>query len=415
MQRLMGVLNQIPDFYMGDVYTQIFNVLERGENVQLIGLKRFGKSFLLRNLEANQNRIKKSNNFPLNSSIILSDMELLADGSTDNILKHVFGGLLGRDVHSSSTAELTLKIREYFNAVRKEGRIVVLILDTVERLGVFNSVDFFNYLNGLHKENAGFLRIIFSFERQVDFVKAKKIYGDFVRLMIGKPIFMRRLNKKESEWFIESNNSLVPKLTISKEDKLKIIDVSAGYMFCIKRLFEAAIAGENLDDLINNPQKLPGLAYNFETVLEGVAGEADTLLKLAKGENDLNADDLELLKKYELIDDKNNFLCPVFRNYLIHKFSITGNSHTENFGEISIATRFTALEHKMFEYLYKNKGKIIKRDELIEYTWGTKSVIGISDAAINQLIMRLRSKLRKANSNIKIDTFRSRGVMLSEI
>ena len=60
---------------------------------------------------------------------------------------------------------------------------------------------------------------------------------------------------------------------------------------------------------------------------------------------------------------------------------------TEN-GEVLLKAR----EYKLFEYLYKNKNRIVPKDELFSAVWGDSFY---SDGTLNVHIRKLREKLEK--------------------
>lgn len=47
----------------------------------------------------------------------------------------------------------------------------------------------------------------------------------------------------------------------------------------------------------------------------------------------------------------------------------------------------------LLEILYDQQGKIVPRDKLVEYVWGEKEAVGVSEQALDALIRRLRDRL----------------------
>ncbi len=64
--------------------------------------------------------------------------------------------------------------------------------------------------------------------------------------------------------------------------------------------------------------------------------------------------------------------------------------------------QFTNKEYDFFEFLAKNKNRPFTRDQLIEKIWGY-DYIG-DTRTIDNLVKRIRKKLKKANSSLKITT-----------
>lgn len=67
-------------------------------------------------------------------------------------------------------------------------------------------------------------------------------------------------------------------------------------------------------------------------------------------------------------------------------------------------------ELKIFHYLLKNKGKIISRDELMDYLWDNNEFIDDNTLTVN--INRLRSKLENIGLNDVIITKRGQGYII---
>lgn len=410
-RRINTPFTDIPDFFRQDVYKDIFDSVEKSGNIQLVGLWGFGKSLTLRVLESNQENIKKNLKVDDNTLVFLSDLSLLADNSTSLVLKHIFAKMLGLEkLQSTEGLDLTQGIQKYFDKVRKDGKKIILILDSLEKLESNNNLDVFNFLHALYKQNIDFLSFVFCFEHKVSWERARDKFGDLGRLMFSRILYLTPLNNKEENWFFDAQAGMIPETDISFATKKLILVSSGGYMVTIKRLIEAETSGEDVKTIIENPDRLAGLAYSLDILLDGLGAEIETLKKVVNGdtnENDLNQ--IDILRKHYLIDEKNIFLSRVLENYLRKKFGNKSNLYEEKVGDLDINARLTASEYKILDFLNKNKGKISSREDIINTTWGEKAEVGISDHALDQIISRLRKKLANSNSKIGIETLRGRG------
>ncbi len=70
----------------------------------------------------------------------------------------------------------------------------------------------------------------------------------------------------------------------------------------------------------------------------------------------------------------------------------------------------TKNEYSILYYLSKNKGKIVSRDEIMDYLWESEEFI--DDNTLNVNIKRLRTKLEEIGLNNKIETKRGQGYIL---
>ena len=91
--------------------------------------------------------------------------------------------------------------------------------------------------------------------------------------------------------------------------------------------------------------------------------------------------------------------------------SVSVNEMGERFKGIEIPVRLTRNEIKLLQLFIGKKGKIIPREEGIEYLWGERS-LGVSDHAYDQIVLRLRRKLRSSIPRAGIETVRGRGHLL---
>lgn len=75
---------------------------------------------------------------------------------------------------------------------------------------------------------------------------------------------------------------------------------------------------------------------------------------------------------------------------------------------------FTKKENLLYKLLLSNIGDICERETIIETVWPEYADIGVSDWTIDQLIARLRTKLKLQKSPYAVKTVRTRGYRLVE-
>jgi hypothetical protein len=78
------------------------------------------------------------------------------------------------------------------------------------------------------------------------------------------------------------------------------------------------------------------------------------------------------------------------------------------------AVDFSKKENMLFNLLLENLGEICEREVIIETVWPEYDDLGVSDWTIDQLVARLRSKLKKQGSQYLIKTVRTRGYRMVE-
>ena len=78
---------------------------------------------------------------------------------------------------------------------------------------------------------------------------------------------------------------------------------------------------------------------------------------------------------------------------------------------IIFGKRLTKNEEKLLKYFLKNKGGILSRADGMGYLWG-ENAVEISDHAYDQIVLRLRKKLKNAVPKADVETVRGRGHIL---
>lgn len=258
-----------------------------------------------------------------------------------------------------SLEELVDRLNELKNK-RERG---VLLVDSFENdIGKMMSI---------YDQYRDWVTFVFSVERELLMRSAYNVF------------YIKPLSGKNAEWFMES---LIESAGVRVDgEKIKrIIEVSGGVMGIMKRILELVVDGRSLEDVVDNPGKHVKLAYQLELMMDG----------LGKDKNDQ-----DLLKKYYLIGDNGEFVSKVMENYMNYPGGVMKKKY------------LTVEEDKVMSSLERNKGKIVSREEIIDRIWGSGSDKDISDHALDQLIHRLRNKLKR--SGVTIETVRGRGYILN--
>ncbi|MFZ3301190.1 MAG: winged helix-turn-helix domain-containing protein [Microgenomates group bacterium] len=395
MSLFYAPFTDIPKGFRNEMLDDIFKASEKGQSLQVVGPKRFGKSLSFRLIESFQTDIYKERGIK-NTSIYLSNLDLLSEKTTNSAVKYLFGRLIGLDPFKDlDGASLTNRLQEYFKKLKSEGKKIIIIIDNFEKLRFFGQKDIFDLLWAIYTNNSQNVSYVFAFDNEIDKTEAISLYGDLGRLISEKVIHFKPFEVHESKWFLDSTCKMA-EIEIDSETKKMIIDVSGGYSFCIKRLVEAYSEGLDIDEIIKNPAISPSLNYNFDSLYNDVYKITSNNQKLV---------DCGVLKS----DGK--FVCAVFENYIKLKETQKTKQSSDSVGDIDINQNLTASEHKILQILNANLNKICARDEIIEKLWGENALGDISDHALDQIISRLRKKLIGSKANL--ETLRGRGYRLS--
>jgi DNA-binding response OmpR family regulator len=80
----------------------------------------------------------------------------------------------------------------------------------------------------------------------------------------------------------------------------------------------------------------------------------------------------------------------------------------------TVEESFTRQEYSILTLFLKNPGKVLTRDDIGAVLWGESSYEKYSDWAIDQLMSKLRKKLKEIGVNVEISTLRGRGYKFTQ-
>lgn len=281
-------------------------------------------------------------------SLILRSL-LLMDG---------FYGVDGNLFTEKKVLDLTDKLEEF----KQKGEIGVVLVDSVKD-------ELMNTIMSLYGQYRNHVIFVFSTQKEIQIKSRYEV------------IYIEPWKKSDMEWFLES---LVGESGVDINSTVinEIIVNSGGFAGIAKRLFELVVAGETVEKIGEQPWRYTRLAYQLESIVKGVGV--------------VRNDYIELFKKYYLVDKNGNFLSKVLENFVKH---------------LSEAKSYlTAEEHKLMVFLEKNKGEIVDREKIIVAIWGENANGEIADHALDQLMHRLRNKVKI--DGVEIETVRGRGYIL---
>lgn len=359
----------IPPFFRQKIIEYVLEIVKKGESLQLVALPGAGKTMLAKFLV---------------SQFVFEYIDLNLAGE--------------------NAANLVLKNPK----IGKEP--LVIIFDSLDLLDRPLSKNLYQTLAGIKDKYRPNLSYIFLFDREIIKMENLLPFGRLGTCLTENVTYLPLLNQKESLWYIKECEKLY--LSNLDDKQIKIIsEISGGFPRTLKQLTRLAGKGQ-LERVIINPSSEIHLNYHFEQLLESLFLEKETLKKIiAKEFISQNNDSLSALRNLFIVDDKNNFLLPLFTKFLQQKFAL---SFEEQIGEkIIVKAQLTANEYSALNYLEKHFGKICSREEISNSIWGEKASLEVTNHAIDQLLHRLRKKLSEAQPPVKLQTIRKRGHRLS--
>ncbi len=126
---------------------------------------------------------------------------------------------------------------------------------------------------------------------------------------------------------------------------------------------------------------------------------------------------ISLLKDGELtIPLFQEFIQKQFKDILEKKKTITfdENTNTIKKGHEPLSDKLTLSEFRLLRLLLENPEEVLEREKIIKSVWqDSKSVAGVTDQAVDQLVFRLRKKIEAdPNQPQYLQTVKGRGIKL---
>ena len=143
---------------------------------------------------------------------------------------------------------------------------------------------------------------------------------------------------------------------------------------------------------------------NVQNVLKGYKLNIDNFIKKPYIPEELDAHIqavLRRIKNFIIIHEKKNLL--LMGEYIF-------NVDKQILQYKTIIYKLTAREGQILEKLYEQKGRLVPRKSLLEELWGANDFF--TSRSLDVFINRLR-KILSHDSNVKIETMRGRGFLLS--
>ncbi len=370
MKQNLLSFSEIPSDFQKELFEKIAAIIKKGESVQLYGVSGSGNSLVARSL-IQSNEIKKKY-FVGGYSFILFDANLLLERTVVGLYRFFLTLFPSNSDLISDPAFIQNKIDEKITGFCERGKLI-LIIDHMNELCLPELKPFFVNLYGIYRKMEPNLNFIFMFSNTIKDSDLEN-FGPIKRLIVQNVIKNNGFCKKDGLWFIGEKEKQA-RIRLTDEEKEKLYELSGGFPRTLKRLVESVGRGLELDKLQSDPAIDPLLVIHLEELLQ-------------------NKDDLQRIPVLEsLVKSKEN---------ADRGESLTG---------LKLIEKLTRNEEILLKLFLKNQGNIVKRADGIEHLWG-ESAMEVSDHAYDQIVLRLRKKLKGSYPSAGIETVRGRGHVL---
>lgn len=425
-----------------DEIEKILSFIKEGNSAQLVSIPGVGRSSFLGLLAYNRNvREKHMGASQKNFHFVYLNFSEIRIRPLSDVFKFIFIGILDslkdrgfekryEEVNKifKESAQLKdelvifsgLKKAIDFLALQKDLTIVLLFDRFDEYLQTVDNA-FFAGLRVLRNRAKYKFSIVFSLNRPLEDTFEPTFFADFYDFVVGKIVYLPITDATGVEFRI----AYLEKITNKKLDntlKAQIFELTGGHTNLMRLCAESLLASSNAADTtqkLENKQVLRKYFLTQKPVRSALFAIWNFLTPqeqnlMAKG----NYKETPFLEKVGLV---NNGLLTIalFGDYVKEKSAALNKSAKIEVnqkgeiikGQMVLSDKLTSLEYKLLKYMLENKERILEKEEIINAIWGDqKTVLGVTDQALDQLIFRLRKKIED-NPNVpeNILTIKGRG------
>lgn len=223
-----------------------------------------------------------------------------------------------------------------------------------------------------------------------------KAYHEKLQVITKSAFIIKPFTESESFKILKSYEVKYD-LKISTNAKDKIAILSGGHTGLIKNIFLREIDNPNSDHEIIGLLDDEGVVRWLEQICKDLPKNVlEDILSRTK-----SIESQEILKKFGIINEKGKVFSPVFENYLEKKL--------KSAPQLPVDLKLTNQEKQVYDYLIKNAGNIISREEIGDIMWGEKSAENYSEWSIDQMIYRIRKKIKLLQNGDQIVTKKKMG------
>lgn len=328
---------------------------------------------------------------------------------------------------TSSYSQLLDALRNLLLEVTNSGLEVVFFLGEFDELS-FGTRIFYKNLKSLWTRLFPRLHYVFLVTKVVDIQDYYSIWDELSEPILQNVLYIPLPIGKDFDYLLKRFSTEF-ETHVSDEDIAVIEETCGGHPYSMK----AAIRLLRDHDFVSPIQFEETLLENYElqSVASGVyerrsPEEQEVLLKIIQ-EKDLDESEKKVSKflvQLGLIADRNGKY-RLFSHLFLHTIekrmkeydqaqfpkSLTFDPKTGAvlYSGKTVEEQFTRQEYSILSLFLKNPDKLLSRDDIGAVLWGESSYEKYSDWAIDQLMSKLRKKLKQIGSNIDIVTLRGRG------
>ncbi|MFC1649457.1 winged helix-turn-helix domain-containing protein [Patescibacteria group bacterium] len=340
-----------------------------------------------------------------------------------------------KKIYEDNKLEYSALLRELKNFLKElfdHKHHTVFVLAEIDDFDWLNTY-FFGNLKAIWNEAYPAVQYVFLLKEDVK--KRKKVYlwRDLNQLILQNVTYFPLFSKNDSKHIVNRIAKQL-ELKITGSEMKEMLQLCGGHPYMIY------VAMKELDHKrVNKMKKSEFLGYlsnhhTMDSIIHAVFDVFDevemSILKKVALRRKLTTNELRTastLRKLKLIFDhsgsKRKIYNSVLREGVLHISS--GESERESnisvdpetsqvmLNGASVEDKFSQQEHEVLVFLINNSEIVVGRDDLAKIMWGDEAGEKYSDWAIDQLMSKLRKKLKNLGANGEVKTIRGKGYKYS--
>lgn len=423
---------------------KIISFVKEGNSCQLIGLPGVGRGTLLGFLAYNRNiRLKHLGENQKWFHFVLTNFSEVRNRDLFTVTKFLFLSLVDslRERGWVNEYELTnqifkeslgmqdelvlfqgLKRTIDYLSIEKQLTVVFLFDRFEEYVPVLDST-FFSNLRILRNRAKYRFSVVFSLNKPLEDLIDPAVFSEFHEYLAGHTVYMGLSDERGLAFRL----SYIEKVTgkqIGEKLKKNLQVITAGHGKMSRLALEACLAetpnDKELITFLLDQRTIQGALKEIWRSFSPV----EQLWILNKNRSEGNKSiELYMQNLQFIIDGK--IQIPLFQEFVnrdLSSFSPQSDSiiydestNSIRKGKLILSDDLTSAEFRLLKYFLHNKEQVINRETIIDVVWGeNKSIAGVTDQALDQLIFRLRKKIEENPTQpLHLQTVKGRGFLFT--
>lgn len=400
--------SQFPAEYRKDDIAKICSFVQQGRFCQLICPPGGGKATVLKSLVNNQHiRLYHLEEKAETVYFLYLNLLELPDFTESSIYKFLLTSLRfsNKTMQQSSNDPVMLSqaLKDTIDErTNKKQQTLVFLLDHFDEYQNHLSRSFFQMLRTLKSLAKYRFSVVFATRRNLRELVDQEILKEFYDFFVDNTVYMQ-LSDYVASSFMIGQLEKIARQKLEQKEKDELLRLTGGHTKLLKVCIETVLQEKISITIENLLQKRIVRAALYELWLFLTPQEQQSLIKNS-GEN--------ILLTIPLFAA---FVRDLATTVKVEHLSFKEQTKEILKGETVISDLLSAQEFRLLQFFIQNPNRIVEREEIITAVWKeTKTISGVTEAALDQLIFRLRHKIEDDPNNPKhLQTVKGRGFRFS--